>query len=142
MWSYVIHYLSRRYSQPVFTKFSPLPRVAMVDRMVLFFIALLLSCFTHSNASTRISVGVMSVMVACLTVWSILTAWRSDADWEVLYYKYLFVLKRAGHRIFARVKHFALSIFRPRLPRAYSTSHSLASIGSIPPVTEDQDRSA
>ncbi|KAI0253108.1 hypothetical protein BJV78DRAFT_1281181 [Lactifluus subvellereus] len=86
-----------------------------------------------------ISVAVMSAMVACLTIWSILTTWRSDDDWDVLY---LFVLKRAGHRILASVKHFALSIFRPRLPRVYPTSQSLASIGSIPPVTEQEDRSA
>ncbi|KAI0253111.1 hypothetical protein BJV78DRAFT_241690 [Lactifluus subvellereus] len=119
-----------------------LPWALLMWSMVLFSIALLLSCFTHSNASTRISVTVMSVIVACLTVWSTLTTWRSDADWEVVYYKYLFVLKRAGDKILTSVKHFALGIFRPRSPRAYPTPHSLVSTSSIPPVTEDQDRSA
>ena len=83
----------------------------VVDRMVLFFIGLLLSCFTHSNTSTRISVAVMLVMVACLTVWSILTTWRSDDDWAV--FDRLVVLKRSGDRILASVKDFVLGIFRP-----------------------------
>ena len=85
-------------------------------------------------------------MVACLTVWSILTAWRSNDDWEVLFYKYRFVLKRAGDRILASMKRFAPGIFRPRLHRAYPIPHSLEGIGSngitITPVTEHQDRSA
>ncbi|KAI0249201.1 hypothetical protein BJV78DRAFT_712637 [Lactifluus subvellereus] len=86
--------------------------------MMLFFIAPLLSCFTHSNASTRICVAVMSVTVACLTVCSILTTRRLDDDWEVLYYKHLLVLRRVGDRILASVKRFALSIVRPTLHRA------------------------
>jgi len=45
-----------------------LPWALLMWSMVLFFIGLLLSCFTHSNASTRICVAVVSVMVACLTV--------------------------------------------------------------------------
>ena len=116
----------------------------VVNRMVLFFLALLLSCFTLSNGATRITVAVMSVIMSCLIVWSVLTAWQSDDDGEVVYYRYSFALKRAGHRILTSVKRFALSIFRPRLPREYhtSSSHSLAGIGSIPPVTEHQDRSA
>ncbi|KAI0253090.1 hypothetical protein BJV78DRAFT_239576 [Lactifluus subvellereus] len=119
-----------------------LPWALLMWSMVLFFIGLLLSCFTHSNASTRISVAAMLGIVACLTVWSILTAWRSNDDWEVLFYKCRFVLKRAGDRILASMKRFAHSISRPRLPRAYPTPYGLAGIGSIPPVTEDQDRSA
>ena len=77
----------------------------MVDRMVLFFIALLLFCFTYySNTSTRIFVAVMSAMVACLTVWSILNAWQSDDDWEELDDR-LAMLKRMGYKIVTRVKH-------------------------------------
>ena len=104
---------------------------AVVNRMVLFFIALLLSCFTHSSASTCISVAVMSVMVACLTVWSILTTWRSDDDWEELDKRWA-VLKRIN-RILARVKHFTLSTFTPGWQRAYPTPYG--------PMTEHQDRS-
>ncbi|KAI0253083.1 hypothetical protein BJV78DRAFT_1390005 [Lactifluus subvellereus] len=57
-----------------------LPWALLMWSMVSFFVALLLSCFTHSNAPTRISVVAMSGIVACLTVWSILTAWRSNND--------------------------------------------------------------
>ncbi|KAI0253072.1 hypothetical protein BJV78DRAFT_1351936 [Lactifluus subvellereus] len=53
---------------------------AVVNRIVLFFAALLLSSFAHSNTYTRISVVAMSGIVACLTVWSILTTWRWDHE--------------------------------------------------------------
>ncbi|KAI0253076.1 hypothetical protein BJV78DRAFT_238747 [Lactifluus subvellereus] len=89
-----------------------LPWALLMWSMVLFFAALLLSSFTHSNAPTRISVVAMSAIVACLTVWSLLTAWRANSD---------------------RVKRFALSIFGPRLPRAHRTLHRAGRYRSLAP---------
>ncbi|KAI0250647.1 hypothetical protein BJV78DRAFT_1283069 [Lactifluus subvellereus] len=59
MWSYVV--LRPQDFLPHIYRIS---HASVVDRMVLFFIALLLLCFTISNTSTRIFVSVTSVMMA------------------------------------------------------------------------------
>jgi hypothetical protein len=84
----------------------------MMDRMVIFFIALLLYCFNISNMSTRISVSVSSVMIAPLVVGCILICRRSSEDGE-LWQNSLKVLKRSLDGLFAPLKHFRLRPARP-----------------------------
>lgn len=59
---------------------NPLPPAI---RMVTFFIALMLLCFTISNTSTRVSVAVMSAIVAVLIIRCIQLAWVSTEDYGV-----------------------------------------------------------
>jgi hypothetical protein len=63
-------------------------------------------------------------MISCLIVWSVLTAWQSDHDWEVVYYKYRLLKRAPGDRILPSVKRFTLGIFRPKLPHAHPTPQS------------------
>ena len=83
-----------------------------LDRMVIFFIALLLSCFTISNTSTRSVVAVMSTLVAALIMWCIRTAWESTDDPDV-WHKNLFALRRTRDSLFKRVKELGRDIAGP-----------------------------
>ena len=74
MWSYVIFCLPRRCTRFTSIKFL------LGDRMVIFFIALLLFCFSISNVPTRIFVAMMSVLMAALIGWGVWTAWESEED--------------------------------------------------------------
>jgi hypothetical protein len=83
--------------------------------MVIFFIALLLFCFRISNLATRISVSVMSVLVATLIIRCILTAWEST-DSDDVWRDSLTVFRRTRDELFKRVKDF--NPFRTRrVPR-------------------------
>ncbi|SRR6266852_1200064 len=73
--------------------------------MVIFFIALLLFCFRISNLATRISVSIMSVLVAALIIWCIRTAWEST-EGENVWRDSLVVFQRARGNLFRRVKNF------------------------------------
>jgi hypothetical protein len=75
--------------------------------MVMFSIALLFFCFTISNASTRVFVAIMSVLVATLVGCCIRISWdftedNEDGAWQ----KSLAVLQRTGGVLFDRVKGF------------------------------------
>ena len=76
-----------------------------LDRMVIFFIALLLFCFSISNHATRICVSIMSVLVAVLIIWCIRTAWETT-DGEDVWRDSLNVFRRARSDLFKRVKDF------------------------------------
>jgi len=78
---------------------KPLP----VDRMVIFFIALLLFCFRISNLATRICVSIMSTLVAALILWCIWTAWESTESEDVRRDS-LIVFRRTRSNLFKRVK--------------------------------------
>ena len=83
--------------------------------MVLFFIALLLFCFSISNSATRFCVTIMSVLVAALIIWCIWTAWEST-EGEDVWRDSLIVLRRTRSNVFKRVKDF--NPFRTRrVPR-------------------------
>jgi hypothetical protein len=85
--------------------------------MVIFFIALLIFCFRISNLGTRISVSIMSVLVAALIIWCIRTAWEST-EGEDVWRDSLTVFRRARSDLFKRVKDFSFSPFRNRrVPR-------------------------
>src|ERR1700744_409883 len=77
--------------------------------MVMFFIALLLLCFTISNVSTRIFVVIMSVLVITLIGFCIRISWDLVDDDEV-WRKSLAVLRRTARRtggvLFERVNGF------------------------------------
>ena len=73
--------------------------------MVIFFIALLLFCFRISNLATRISVTIMSVLVATLIILCIRTAWEST-DSKDVWQESLTVFRRTRSELFKRVKDF------------------------------------
>jgi uncharacterized membrane protein YccC len=89
-----------------------------MDRMVLFFIALLLLCFNISNVSTRVFVTIMSALVATLIGWCIRISWdlvENDKLWK----KTLAVLQRIGGVLFENVtKLNPFPIRRGQLDRA------------------------
>ncbi|KAI0248227.1 hypothetical protein BJV78DRAFT_1237684 [Lactifluus subvellereus] len=116
-----------------------LPWALLMWSMVMFFIALLLFCFSISNISTRIFVSVMSVMMAPLVVGCILTSWRSSDDGE-LWHDSLAVLKRSRDGVSARLKHFVLGTFRLHYTRP--TSHPPDVDGSTHSMTERQNGTA
>ena len=80
--------------------------------MVIFFIALLLFCFSISNRATRIAVSIMSVFVAVLIIWCIRTAWETTG--EDVWRDNLNVFRRARGNLFKYVKDF--NPFRARRP--------------------------
>src|SRR5579863_1923727 len=80
----------------MFTDFSP------VDRMVTFFVALLLFCFNISNTSTRTVVSVMSALVVVLIMWCIRITWRPTEDYDV-WHESLIALRRTRDDLFKRV---------------------------------------
>jgi hypothetical protein len=71
--------------------------------MVIFFVALLLFCFTISNILTRIFVAISSVLLASLIGWCIWTAWESAED-EDIWPDTLAVLRRTRGVLFECVK--------------------------------------
>jgi hypothetical protein len=73
--------------------------------MVIFFIALLLFCFSISNASTRTFVAISSVILGTLIGWCIRTAWESTED-EDVWQNSLVVFRRTRGVLFERVKGF------------------------------------
>ena len=95
----------RRYSTHV-------RELLFLDRMVIFFVALLLLCFTISNTSTRAFVAVMSVLVVALILWGIRTAWESTEDFDV-WHNNLVTLRRTRDNLFKRVKKFGRGIVGP-----------------------------
>jgi hypothetical protein len=51
--------------------------------MVIFFVALLLFCFTISNAPTRIFIAMSSALLAALIIWCIWTARESTENVDI-----------------------------------------------------------
>ena len=92
--------------------------------MVIFFVALLLFCFSISNTLTRIFVAIMSVLMGALIGWCIRTAWESteqDDIWQMS----LAVLRHTRIVLFERVKE--LNPFYARhVPQHDNTSITLA----------------
>jgi hypothetical protein len=83
-----------------------------LDRMVIFSIALLLLCFTISNAPTRSFVAVMSVLMTAVVLWCIRTAWDTTDDIDV-WHNNLFALRRTRDSLFKRVKELGRDIAGP-----------------------------
>ncbi|KAI0250650.1 hypothetical protein BJV78DRAFT_544493 [Lactifluus subvellereus] len=113
-----------------------LPWALLMWSMVIFFIALLLLCFTISNTSTRIFISVMSLVMTPPVVGCILVSRRSSDDGE-LWHDSLVVLKRSGDRLLACLKHFALGAFG--LCYARPTLHIPDEVRSAHSMTERQD---
>ena len=65
------------------------------DRMVTFFIALLLFSFCYSNILTRIIVAVASVMFSVLIAWCIQRAWESSDGREEWFHNLVPSIRRA-----------------------------------------------
>jgi len=96
-----------------------LPWALLMWSMVLFFIALLLFCFSISNCATRIAVTIMSVLVVTLIIWCIWTAWEST-EGEDVWRDSLTVFRRTRDNLFKSVKNF--NPFRTRsVPRLHIT---------------------
>jgi hypothetical protein len=137
MWSYVIPNLPRHYFQLI--PGIP-PRTA--DRMVIFFIALMLFCFTISNFSTPISVSVSSVMMALLVVGCILASWRTTSDDRGLWWQNspVTVLKRSRDGLSAAIitviTYITSSLLSPLRLRSAAHNHN---VGSTHAMTERQD---
>jgi hypothetical protein len=132
MWSYVLPNLPRCYFQLTFTASTLTSPV--VNRMAMFFIALLLFCFTISNAPTRIIVCVSSVMMSPLVAGCILTSWRSSDDGE-LWQNSLTLKRLLGP--FAHLKQLLSSPLAS--PFAQPTPDDVRSMHSM---TEHRDRIA
>jgi hypothetical protein len=96
--------------------------------MVIFFIALLLLCFTISNTSTRGFVAVISTLVAALIMWCIWTAWESAEDNDV-WRKSLAALRRTRGDVSKSVKELFQDALRPfsirRAPGDVHSTHSM-----------------
>ena len=125
MWSYVFSFFSECY---------PWARVDAVSaaRMIIFFIALLLFCFTISNTSTRISVALISVFAVSLVVWCIRTTSVATEGFSVWHVS-LVVLQRACKDHLRRVKQFVtvLVALVPSLLPTRRTSQSVHTMDSM-----------
>ena len=71
--------------------------------MVIFSIALLLFCFKISNLATRISVSIMTALVATLVIWCIRTSWEST-EGEDVWQDSLAVFRRTRGNLIKRLK--------------------------------------
>jgi hypothetical protein len=102
---------------------------SFINRMVIFFIALLLFCFTISNNPTRIAVSIMSALAAGLVIWGLRTAWESRED-EDVFRDSLAALKRTRNGFVERVKEFKQDVLSPfsirRGPVNVHGPHSMA----------------
>ncbi|KAH9985510.1 hypothetical protein BJV77DRAFT_113135 [Russula vinacea] len=117
--TYLFHSSHRIFGlEPMAIIFS-LPWALLMWSMVIFFIALLLFCFSISNAPTRIFVAIMSVLMAALIGWGVWTAWESEEDEDEVWEKSLAVFRRTRVALFKRVKKF-ISFHTPRVPLAVS----------------------
>ena len=79
--------------------------------MVIFFVALLLFCFSISNSPTRIFLAISSVLLITLVGWSIWLAWETtenDELWKVS----VLAFRRTRSDLSKRLKGF--NPFRPR----------------------------
>ncbi|KAI0296393.1 hypothetical protein BC826DRAFT_934163 [Russula brevipes] len=83
--------------EPMAIIFS-LPWALLMWSMVVFFIALLLLCFTISNMATRIFVGFISVLMASLIVWCIQSTWESGHDEYARVWRDSLAAMRRTHR--------------------------------------------
>jgi len=114
--------------EPLAIIFS-LPWALLMWSVVLFFIALLLLCFTLSNESTRISAAIMSFLVASLIVWPIRTIWDSRED-DDIWESSLDALRRSRRDIFDYVKLLGQDAFDSfpscRTPWTARDSHQMA----------------
>ena len=98
------------------------PSPTLDDRMVMFFIALLLFSFYYSNTLTRIFVAVASAMLCILTVWCIRRAWESSDGREEWSSSLLpSILRAFGH---ARVRCHNLFVVISRRGREHPSSHA------------------
>jgi hypothetical protein len=112
-----------------------------LDRIVIFFIALLLLCFTISNTSTRGFVTIMSTLVAALIMWCIWTAWESTGDHDV-WRKSLTALRRTHGDVSKSVKELFQDVLRSesfsirRAPGDVHGTHSMTDRPFDHPVPE------
>jgi len=96
------------------------------DRMVVFFIGLMLLCFTISTTPTRAFVTATTIVLVSLVVWCIRTAWESTED-EDLWRNSLVVLRRTRDDLFRSVKQFGLDTFRSFPPHRVPPAESIRS---------------
>jgi hypothetical protein len=101
------------------------------DRMVMFFIALLLYSFYYSNTSTRIFVAVASAMLAALTGWCIGRAWESSDGREVWFSSLLPSIARALSHACVKCHNLFVVISRRGHPSSHAPDHA-ESVHSMP----------
>ena len=58
-------------------------KLIMLNRMMLFSIELLISCFNHTNLDFRLPVGVMATFVAAPITWCVWNSWSARLDVEI-----------------------------------------------------------
>jgi hypothetical protein len=113
---------------------QPTNHPSPVDRMVIFFVALLLLCFKISNTSTRAFVTVMSVVTVLLIMWCIQLAWETTDDFD-LWLNSKLALRRARDGVAKRIKEFGEDLLSPfptrRAPDVAHSGHSGHSILSM-----------
>jgi hypothetical protein len=126
MWSYVISYFQTLPSAHIYGPAPPR------DRMVTFFIALLLFCYTISNTSTRVFVAVISVIVAILILWCIHLARNSTEDFYVWHNSKL-ALRRTRDDLFKRIKELGHGLLSP-----FSTRHTPEVAHGVHAIAERQ----
>jgi len=90
--------------------------------MVIFFIALLLFCFSISNTATRVFVSIMSLLVAILIIWCIRMAWESTEGEEDVWQESLITLRRARSSLFKGMMEMNPFPIH-RVPRHISQDH-------------------
>jgi hypothetical protein len=80
--------------------------------MVVFFVALLLFCFTISNTATRAFISASSFLSSILVIWCIRTAWETTEDYDV-WNKSTDALRHTRDDLFKRVKELGRDILSP-----------------------------
>jgi len=88
--------------EPLAIIFS-LPYALLMWAMVVFFVALLLFCFTISNTATRAFISASSFLSSILVIWCIRTAWETTEDYDV-WNKSTDALRHTRDDLFKRVK--------------------------------------
>ena len=81
--------------------------------MVIFFVALLLFCFSISNSPTRIIVAISSVVLVTLVGWSVWLAWETTENDEI-WQSSMSAFRRTFRDLSERVKGVYLNPFSPR----------------------------
>jgi len=98
-----------------------------MDRIVIFFIAVLLFCFTISNTLTRSFVAVMSVLVVVIIICCIRISWEPTEDYD-LWHRCIFTLRRTRDDLFLRVKELVQDLGRGSSRHTPEDARSTASM--------------
>jgi hypothetical protein len=103
----------------------------ITDRIAIFFIAVLLFCFTVSNNLTRSFVAGMSALVVVVIICCIRIAWEPSVDYDA-WHKCLFTLRRTCDDLSQRVKGLVQDLGR------CSSRHPPEDVRSTPSMAGSQ----